>query len=67
VKSVELNNQQIAYLILSLRHYERKLLDAKGEDMEDAANDLLMIQGLIRKLQEVKSLENEGSIKSSPR
>jgi hypothetical protein len=52
--NVELSAKELAYLLLSLRKYEQALLEQEGEDMEDAAMDLIFVQSLSAKLKAAK-------------
>ena len=55
MKSMEFTDKELAYLLLSLRKYEEKLLADEAEDMEDTVTDLLSVQSLISKLNAAKS------------
>lgn len=48
----ELGENEIYYMLLALNNYAKKLFDESGEDLEDAGNDILMIQGIIRHIKE---------------
>lgn len=55
LKSMEFTDEELAYLLISLRKYEEKPLADEAEDMEDTVTDLLSIQSLISKLKAAKS------------
>lgn len=48
--NVELSGKELTYLLLSLQRYEQALLEQEGEDMENAATDLIFVQSLSSKL-----------------
>lgn len=52
--NVEFSAKELTYLLLSLRKYEQALLEQEGEDMEDAATDLIFVQSLSSKLKAAK-------------
>jgi hypothetical protein len=54
MKNIELSKHEITYLLISLRHFEDKLLSDESEEMEDTATDLIFIQSLIKKLKDTK-------------
>ncbi|CAH0173554.1 hypothetical protein SRABI118_01055 [Massilia sp. Bi118] len=56
MKTLDLTDKEISYLILSLKRHEKALLEAEQEDMEDSVTDLLFVQGLQKKLQALKSV-----------
>ena len=55
LKSVEMNNKELTYALIALRKYETELLEIEAEPMGDAVNDLIFIQALIHRFNEVKS------------
>jgi hypothetical protein len=55
MKNLEFSEKEMTYLLISLKHYERKLRSDENEDMEDAATDLLFIESLIAKIKEAKA------------
>ena len=59
MKTIEFSMQEITYLLLSLRNYEKKLLADKSEDLEDAATDLIFVQSLMKKLNAAKAQQYE--------
>lgn len=52
--NVELSGKELIYLLLSLQKYEQALLEQEGEDMENAAADLIFVQSLSLKLKAAK-------------
>jgi hypothetical protein len=52
--NLEFSSKEITYLLLSLNQYEQALLEQEGEEMEDAATDLIFIQSLSKKLKAAK-------------
>ena len=50
----QLSDKEITYTLIALRRYEKALQEEEGEDMEDAATDLIIVQGLISKLSAAK-------------
>jgi hypothetical protein len=55
MKSIEFTDKEITYLLVALRKYEEQLLASDGEEMEDAAVDLVFAQSLSKKLRLAKS------------
>lgn len=55
MKSLDLTDKEITYLLVSLRRYEENLLTIESEDLEDTSTDLLFVQSLIGKLKASKS------------
>lgn len=55
MKTIELSTQEITYLLLSLRNYEKKLLADESEYLEDTATDLIFVQSLMKKLNATKA------------
>jgi hypothetical protein len=55
MKSIELTDKEISYLLVALGKYEEQLLASDGEEMEDAAVDLVFAQSLSKKLRLAKS------------
>jgi len=54
MSTIEFTDQELTYLLLSLKKYEAQLLSADEVDMEDAATDLLFVQSLQKKIRAVK-------------
>ena len=54
MKTVELNDRQLAHIIIALRKHEAAMEDNDDEEMGDALHDIIFVQGLIKKLIEVK-------------
>lgn len=54
MKTLELTDKELTYLLLALKHYEAELLSRDEEDMEDAVTDLLFVQSLRKKVTTVK-------------
>lgn len=54
MKEIQLSDKEITYTLIALRRYEKALQEEEGEDMEDAATDLIIVQGLISKLSAAK-------------
>jgi hypothetical protein len=52
--NVGFGRKELTYLLIALQSYEEKLLDETGEFMEDAGNDLIFIQAMIRRVIEAK-------------
>lgn len=57
--NIGFGKKELTYLLLALRSYEEKLLDETGEFMEDAGNDLIFIQAMIRRVSEAKNNPTE--------
>lgn len=55
MKSIEVTEKELTYLLISLRKYEEKLLASDEEEMEDTLTDLLFVQSLIAKLKQAKA------------
>lgn len=51
---IQLNEREITHALVALRKYEQALLAKDGADMEDALNDLIVVQSLIKKLSDSK-------------
>ena len=49
MKSIEFTDKEITYLLVALRKYEERLLASDGEEMEDAAVDLVFAQSLSKR------------------
>jgi hypothetical protein len=54
MKAIEFTDKELAYLMLSLRRYEAQLMAADEDDMPDAINDLLFVQGLQKKVKQAQ-------------
>jgi hypothetical protein len=55
MKTVEMSNKELTYVLIALRKHEKELLAMKAEPMEDAGNDLIFIQALIERFKEAKA------------
>ena len=51
VKTIELSDQQLAFVIIALRDYASALLESGDEEPEDSYNDYLVVQGTIKQLE----------------
>ncbi|MEN9867903.1 MAG: hypothetical protein RL748_3493 [Pseudomonadota bacterium] len=53
MKSLEVGDKELVYLILALRHYEAKLMADWGSENEDlaadAVNDLVFVQSRLKR------------------
>lgn len=52
--NILLSDNEITYLVLSLKRYEAQLLDVDEDEVGDSVNDLLIVQALREKLQSAK-------------
>jgi hypothetical protein len=52
--AIQLNEREITNALVALRKYEQALLAKDGAEMEDALNDLIVVQSLIKKLSDSK-------------
>jgi len=57
MKSIDLTEKEITYLLIALRKYEEKLLSSDEEEMEDTTTDLIFIQSLAAKLRAAKAAQ----------
>jgi hypothetical protein len=57
--------RELTYLMLSLKVYEARLLEAEGEDFAEGVNDLLIIQPLYKKLEVASAPQAEISPQST--
>ena len=55
LKTIELSDKELTYLLIALRNQEQILAQSSEETLEDALVDLLVVQGLIDKLTAVKA------------
>ena len=51
MKTIELSDRQLAFVIMALRDHAEKLLAAEREEAEDAYNDNMVVQGTIKQLE----------------
>ena len=50
VINLSLGPRELKYVLKALKCFEDKLIDESGEDMEDAGNDLLIVQAIAEKI-----------------
>lgn len=50
MKTLDLTDKELTYLLLALKRYEDELLSREEEDMEDATTDLIFVQSLRKKV-----------------
>lgn len=54
MRSIELSDKEIAYLLLALRKYEEVLSNVSDDEVGDSIGDLLIVQALRKKIKGVK-------------
>lgn len=53
--SVTLSDRELTHVLIALKRYEQTLLEAADDELEDSVNDLLIVQGVLKTLHEVKA------------
>ncbi|WP_338847391.1 hypothetical protein V8J88_01570 [Massilia sp. W12] len=48
----DLSIGEVGTIVVALNQYAKKLFEESGEDLEDAGNDILYVQALLKALQD---------------
>ena len=54
MRSIELSDKEMTYLLLALRKYEEVLSNVSDDEVGDSIGDLLIVQALRKKIKSVK-------------